>query len=66
MKKRRSSPGNSAGTKKGYNEHNPGQPHGAFPPASNDQEPTEKIKSNTADKKEKENVSQPPRKHGNI
>lgn len=41
--------------KKGYNEHNPGQPQGAFPPASAKQQPSnDKIKSNTADKKAKE------------
>ena len=45
---------NSA-TKKGYNEKNPGEPQGAFPPASKDHDPVkEDIKSNTADKKRKE------------
>jgi hypothetical protein len=42
-------------TKKGYNENNPGQTHGAFPPSSMARPPkTNKIKSNTADKKTKE------------
>jgi len=40
--------------KKGYNEKNPGQSRGAFPPASNDQSPKDSGKSNTADKKQKE------------
>ena len=44
-------------TKKGYNEKNPGQPQGAFPPASDEQQPKDPVKSNKADKKAKENVS---------
>ncbi|MFT3936460.1 MAG: hypothetical protein QM726_22725 [Chitinophagaceae bacterium] len=41
--------------KKGYNEKNPGQPQGAFPPDAASQRPkTKDLKSNTADKKSKE------------
>jgi len=55
MKKTHLSPKNIASTKKGYNEKNPGQPEGAFPPASANHKPDKKeIKSNTADKKAKE------------
>jgi len=44
-------------TKKGYNEKNPGQPGGAFPPAAADEKPQHDRKSNTADKKSKEDKS---------
>lgn len=55
MKKATHTPENNPATKKGYNEKNPGQPHGAFPPASNEHNPKkEETKSNTADKKQKE------------
>ena len=55
MKKTHTSPGESTETKKGYNEKNPGEPGGAFPPASGNQKPKkEEIKSNAADKKTKE------------
>jgi len=41
--------------KKGYNEKNPGQSQGAFPPDAASQRPkTKEIKSNAADKKVKE------------
>ncbi len=55
MKKKEPEMPHDAKTKNGYNEKNPGQPHGAFPPASAG-EPVHKgkIKSTTADKKEKE------------
>jgi hypothetical protein len=56
MKKEQSAPKDN-GAKKGYNEKNPGQPQGAFPPASDDQKPKAPIKSNTADKKGKEDAS---------
>jgi hypothetical protein len=55
MKKTKHTPESTSSTKKGYNEKNPGQPQGAFPPASNKQNTQkEKAKSNTADKKQKE------------
>jgi hypothetical protein len=55
MKKTNLSPKDNAVTKKGYNEKNPGQPQGAFPPASGNYKPGKKeIKSNTAGKKAKE------------
>jgi len=41
-------------TKKGYNEKNPAQPEGPFAPASDSSQPTEEVKSNTADKKKKQ------------
>jgi hypothetical protein len=48
-------PVKSGTTKKGYNEKNPGQPQGAFPPASGTLTPGKKDnKSNAADKKKKE------------
>ena len=53
MKKEHPAPKDN-GTKKGYNEKNPGQPQGAFPPASDEQQPKDPIKSNKADKKTKE------------
>ena len=56
MKKQHPAPKDN-GTKKGYNEKNPGQPQGAFPPASDDQPPKEPVKSNKADKKAKEDAS---------
>ncbi len=41
--------------KKGYNEKNPGQPDGSFPPDSAEHTPAKnKIKSAAADKKAKE------------
>jgi hypothetical protein len=43
--------------KKGYNEENPGQPQGAFPPGSNQESKKTSSKSNTADKKAKEGRS---------
>jgi len=55
MKKNHTSPRESAETKKGYNEKNPGESQGAFPPASGKHKPKkEDIKSNAADKKAKE------------
>ena len=55
MEKTHSSPKKNTSTKKGYNEKNPGQPEGAFPPASANHKPDKKeIRSNTADKKAKE------------
>jgi len=54
MKKTTAKPQGSTKTKKGYNEKNPGQPQGAFPPASDRQQRKDNIKSNTADKKAKE------------
>jgi len=55
MGKTHSSSKSSTSTKKGYNEKNPGQPEGAFPPAAANHKPDKKeIKSNTADKKAKE------------
>ena len=55
MKKVTNIPENDPSTKKGYNEKNPGQPHGAFPPASDEHTPKkDEPKSNTADKKKKE------------
>lgn len=40
--------------KKGYNEQNPGESHGAFHPDAHEQSPKSDTKSNTADKKKKE------------
>ena len=54
MKKQPSGHTNNSKVKKGYNEKNPGQSQGAFPPASHAQPPKDSPKSNTADKKEKE------------
>jgi hypothetical protein len=55
MKKAKPSQEKNSTVKKGYNEKNPGQPEGAFLPASHAQQPTKNTtKSNTADKKEKE------------
>jgi hypothetical protein len=55
MKKTYTSSKESTDTKKGYNEKNPGEPQGAFPPASGKHKPKkEDIKSNAADKKAKE------------
>ncbi len=58
MKKHSSMLPGSHAVKKGYNEMNPGQPEGAFPPSSATQ-PTNKkaTKSNAADKKAKEDQS---------
>ena len=56
MKKEQPAPKDNE-TNKGYNEKNPGQPQGAFPPASDDQKPKSPIKSNTAAKKQKEDAS---------
>lgn len=56
MKKQAPAPKDN-GTKKGYNEKNPGQPQGAFPPASDAHRPKDPIKSNSADKKSKEEAS---------
>ncbi|MEO6314786.1 MAG: hypothetical protein ABIU63_04710 [Chitinophagaceae bacterium] len=54
MEKKPPSPKNDESVKKGYNEHNPGQPQGTFPPASDNHPPAEDTKSNAADKKAKE------------
>ena len=54
MKKEETTAGNSNTIKKGYNEENPGQPEGAFPPASDQEEKKTSTKSNAADKKTKE------------
>ena len=55
MKKTTSSPKDKDNTKKGYNEKNPGEPQGAFPPASDTHKSEkEEPKSNAADKKKKE------------
>ena len=55
MKKAHSNPQTSDSTKKGYNEKNPAEPQGAFPPASADHKARkEDTKSNAADKKKKE------------
>jgi hypothetical protein len=40
--------------KKGYNEKNPGQSQGAFPPASDNQSKKDDNKSNAVDRKRKE------------
>jgi len=53
MKKTAPSPKGTDRTKKGYNEKNPGQPEGAFPPG-NHKTKKQDIKSNAADKKAKE------------
>ena len=54
MKETAASDKNGA-AKKGYNEKNPGQPQGAFPPASRvDETGKKEPKSNAADKKKKE------------
>jgi len=53
MKKQSAGRGDSS-AKKGYNEKNPGQSQGAFPPASHDQSRKGSNKSNAADKKQKE------------
>lgn len=55
MKKRYSTSGDSV-TKKGYNEKNPGQPQGAFPPDAAQDRPGNHIKSTKADKKAKEDA----------
>jgi hypothetical protein len=48
-------PSKKPGTDKmGYNEKNPGQSQGAFPPDANAQQRKSGIKSNAADKKQKE------------
>ena len=58
MKKQTTKPASAADTKKGYNEKNPGQPEGAFPPANHQHRPLkEEPKSNAADKKAKEDQS---------
>lgn len=58
MKKQTASPKPADSTKKGYNEKNPGQPEGAFPPASHSHPPKKQdTKSNAADKKAKEDES---------
>lgn len=43
--------------KTGYNEKNPSEPQGAFPPASDQQGKKDKPQSNTADKKAKQDRS---------
>ena len=43
--------------KRGYNEKNPGQPEGAFPPDAASERPHKDLKSNAADKKDKEDKS---------
>jgi hypothetical protein len=48
-------PSKKTGTDKmGYNEKNPGQSQGAFPPDANAQQRKSGTKSNAADKKQKE------------
>ena len=55
MKKKYTSSTENTGTKRGYNEKNPGESQGAFPPDSHKHKPRkEDIKSNAADKKAKE------------
>jgi hypothetical protein len=54
MKKQPSEAINSNKVKKGYNEKNPGQSQGAFPPASDHQSKKDNNRSNTVDKKAKE------------
>ncbi|MEO5683962.1 MAG: hypothetical protein ABIQ88_15075 [Chitinophagaceae bacterium] len=55
MKKKEPLPKDNPGTKKGYNEKNPGQPQGAFPPESHEKNSVNPdIKSNAAEKKAKE------------
>ncbi|MEO5592058.1 MAG: hypothetical protein ABIR15_22895 [Chitinophagaceae bacterium] len=55
MKKTQPAGKENLATKKGYNEINPGQPEGAFSPASHNQKPKkDELKSNAADKKAKE------------
>lgn len=57
MKKADLSGKTNKSTKNGYNEKNPAQPEGAFPPASGMQHPKRAaLKSNTADKKSKEDT----------
>ena len=48
--------------KRGYNEKNPGQPEGAFPPDAASERPHKDLKSNAADKKDKED-NRPRRKN---
>jgi hypothetical protein len=55
MKKINQTVKDNSATKRGYNEKNPGQSQGAFPPASaKHQADKNEIKSNAADKKAKE------------
>ncbi|MEP6748162.1 MAG: hypothetical protein ABJB86_10590 [Bacteroidota bacterium] len=54
MKNEKLSAGDSSNEKKGYNEKNPGQPEAAFPPDSLTVSAKKNVKSNTADKKKKE------------
>lgn len=56
MKKEQPAPKDD-GVKKGYNEKNPGQPQGAFPPAADGQQLKIPVKSTVADKKAKEDAS---------
>ncbi len=57
-------PGNENATKKGYNENNPAQPQGAFPPDSKNQAKPGDEKSLARDKhhKEKEEEKKPIRR----
>lgn len=54
MKNEKTTDNKDSKAKKGYNEKTPAQPEGAFPPAAAHEERKTSIKSNTADKKAKE------------
>ncbi len=55
MSKQPAKPKTTDTTKKGYNEKNPGDPQGAFPPANTEHpQKKEEPKSNAAAKKSKE------------
>ena len=57
MKKVTPSTKNPSIVKRGYNEKNPGQAQGAFPPSAASQQPAADAKSNAADKKVKQDES---------
>ena len=54
MKKEEITSTNDSKPKKGYNEKNPGESQGAFHPDAHQQAPKSDTKSNTADKKRKQ------------